>query len=145
MEKDKGGFQGIPWGASLEHVPALVLVETGPPIQTYVYQENPPEFGNISVESIKLLSIEGQFARVLIRYRGEAVHRRLFAYLESRFGVVDTRRGAMVRGLNQQYTWRGEETEITLTYRGLDERGFIDVGSRMLIPRFLDSISDHSF
>ncbi len=145
MEKDSGGFQGIPWGASLTHLPALVLIEPGALIQTYVYQRHPPEFGHISVESMKLLSVDGQFARVMIRYRGANVHRQLLAYLELRFGPIDTQRGAMVRGLNQQYTWRGEETEITLTYRGLGERGFIDVGSRVLLPRFLDAISDHSF
>ncbi|MEE8125063.1 MAG: hypothetical protein V3T42_04550, partial [Nitrospirales bacterium] len=65
-------------------------------------------------------------------------------YLESTFGKVDSGRGSMIRGLNQQYTWRGTETEVDLSYRGLGERGFITVESRVLSPAYMDILSEHS-
>jgi len=41
----------------------------------------------------------------------------------------------MMRGLNQQFDWRGTETEITLTYEARGERGFISIDSMLLAPR----------
>ena len=48
----------------------------------------------------------------------------------------------MTRGLNQQYNWRGTETEINLTYQAGTERGYIFIDSRTLAPRFNDDITD---
>jgi hypothetical protein len=48
----------------------------------------------------------------------------------------------MMRGLNQQYNWRGGETEINLTYEANLDRGFIFIESRSLSPRFHDQITD---
>jgi hypothetical protein len=48
----------------------------------------------------------------------------------------------MMRGLNQQYTWRGTDTEINLTYHANTERGYIFIDSRTLAPRFNDRITD---
>jgi len=50
----------------------------------------------------------------------------------------------MIRGLNQEYSWRLDETEISLSYRGLGERGFLMIQSRVLAPRFLELLSDHT-
>ena len=48
----------------------------------------------------------------------------------------------MARGLNQQYNWRGSDTEINLTYQAGTERGYIFIDSRTLAPRFNDYITD---
>ena len=93
---------------------------------------------------MKFSSITGQFARVSVRYQGEGVHKQILAYLERRYGPLDKTPGQMVRGLNQQYNWRGIETEINLTYEGQSERGFVFFDSRTLAPRFNDGITDSS-
>ena len=97
------------------------------------------------MESVKLYGIEDKYARALFRYKGAATHKSLLQYLEGRFGKSGPSHGGMMRGLNQQYTWRGPETEITITYHGFRERGFLAAESRVLAPRFLDVHGDHSF
>ena len=137
------GFQGIPWGSVLAELPQLALVEPDDRVDIYEYREGPPRFANEPVESIKLYAIDSQFARVMIRYRNEATHNRIKQALESEFGKIQHNRGSMIRGLNQEYSWRLEETEISLSYRGLGERGLLMIQSRILAPRFLDLLSDH--
>jgi hypothetical protein len=89
-----------------------------------------------------LSAVDDQFARVTIRYRGEATHKHVLNYLERTYGEVDRIPGQMTRGLNQQYNWRGPESEINLTYEGNSERGYIFIESRTLAPRFNDGLTD---
>lgn len=144
IDQDPNGFAGIEWGTLLSSRPDLVLVEPDDRINTFQFQETPPRFDNIAVESLKLLSIDGQFARVMIRYQGSLFHKQIMEYLETQFGEIKLRPNSMMRGLNQGYLWRGSNTEINLNYRGLGERGFVMFQSRILAPRFLDSLSEHS-
>jgi hypothetical protein len=97
------------------------------------------------MESVKLYGLDDQYARALFRYKGASTHKSLLKYLEGRFGKSGPSHGGMMRGLNQQYTWRGPETEITITYHGFRERGFLTAESRVLAPKFLDVHGDHSF
>jgi hypothetical protein len=145
MEKDPLGFYGIKWGQSLGNRPEFVRIESEDHIDTYALNTPNLQIAGIQVDSIKFLTHDNRLAKVTIHYRGENNHLSLLKYLESEYGEIDLQRGSMMRGLNQQYTWRGPETEITVTYRGLVERGFMVVASRVLAPRFLDSVSDHSF
>ena len=145
MEKDPLGFFGILWGQSLGNRAEFIQIETAEHIDTYALKNPNPRIGGIRVESMKFLTHDNRLAQVTIHYRGEKTHRSLLKYLESEYGEIQLNPGSMMRGLNQQYTWRGPETEITVTYRGLVERGFMVAASRVLAPRFLDSISDHSF
>ncbi|MYH01865.1 MAG: hypothetical protein F4142_04645 [Nitrospira sp. SB0675_bin_23] len=138
------GFQGIPWGSTLAELPQLVLVEPDGRVDIYGYKKGPPNFANGQVEAIKLYSIDSQFARVMIRYRTEETHNRIKQALESTYGKLQHNRGSMIRGLNQEYSWRLEETEISLSYRELGERGLLMIQSRVLAPRFLDLLSDHT-
>ena len=138
------GFQGIPWGSPLAELPQLVLVEPDERVDIYAYKEGPPSYANGTVDYIKLYTIDDQFARVMIRYQSEATHNRIKQALESKFGKIQHNRGSMIRGLNQEYSWRLEETEINLSYRGLGERGLLMIQSRVLAPRFLDLLSDHT-
>ena len=50
----------------------------------------------------------------------------------------------MIRGLNQEYTWRGHTIHISVTYRGLQEQGFLFIENRTLAPDFLDALTEHS-
>ncbi len=138
------GFQGIPWGSALSAHAQLALVDPDNRVDMYEYKEGPPLFAQEPVESIKLYTIDGQFARVMIRYRNEATHNSIKQALVSQFGEIRRNHGSMVRGLNQEYSWRLEETEINLSYRGLGERGLIVIQSRILAPRFLELLSDHT-
>jgi len=141
---DPNGFSGIQWGEPLTSKTDLLLIDPDERIYTFRYQHSPPKLANITVESIKLLSIDGQFARVMIRYTGDNTHAQIMNYLETKFGRIELMPGAMMRGLNQGYLWRGPHTEISLNYRGLGERGFVMFQSRILAPKFLDSHTNHS-
>jgi hypothetical protein len=48
----------------------------------------------------------------------------------------------MMRGLNQQFNWRGPNTEANLTYQENVERGFVSIESRNLSPRFNDFLPE---
>ena len=145
IEKDPLGFYGIPWGQSLANRSEFVRIDSDSHIDRYTLKESSPEIGGVQVESIKFLTYDNRFAQVTVHYRGSDTHHSLLNYLESEYGEIHLNPGSMMRGLNQQYTWRGPETEITVTYRGLVERGFLAVESRILAPRLMDSISDNSF
>ncbi|MDH5741325.1 MAG: hypothetical protein OEY77_13470 [Nitrospira sp.] len=92
--------------------------------------------------SILYVSLDDQFARVVIRYVGDQAHKHVLSHLEGRFGRLDRIPGQMARGLTQQYNWRGTDTEINLTYQAGTERGYIFIDSRTLAPRFNDHITD---
>jgi hypothetical protein len=145
MANDPKGFAGIPWGSSLDAVPSLVLKESTEHIQRYDFKETPPPFGDAAVESVRLFTFDGQFARVQVRYQGQRNHDMLMKYLEAQFGPIERLPGTMMRGLNQQYTWRGTETEVTVTYAAASERGNLFVESRVLVPRFNDLLNDSGY
>ncbi len=145
MERDPGGFYGIRWGAPLADVPELVQIETGDRLQTYEFKHGAPPLGEAKPDSVRLVAIHGQFARATVRYRGAHIHRQILAYLEREFGRADRTPGSMIRGLNQEFNWRGPETEVNLTYEGFGERGIIFIESRTLAPRFNDVIPEHGY
>ena len=121
---------------------ALEATRRGTNISEYRFKNTPPSFADIPVESLQLSTVDDQFARVTIRYRGEETHRKILAYLESEFGRTERLPGQMLRGLNQQYNWRGSESEINLTYQAGTERGYLFLDSRTLAPRFNDLLAD---
>lgn len=144
IPEDPNGFGKIPWGSSLENQTFLKKTFTSTAIQEYQPTDAPPHLADIPVTSVKYSSLQGEFARVTIRYQGESTHKQILAYLERQYGALDKTPGQMVRGLNQQYNWRGIETEINLTYEGHAQRGFVFFDSRVLAPRFNDGITDSS-
>ncbi len=141
MTNDPKGFHGIPWGSALNNVEFSVS-HPGTRISDYRLKNGTPRFADTDVDSIMFSTVDDQFARVTIRYRGEGTHKKLLAYLEHTYGEIDRLPGQMTRGLNQQYNWRGPETEINLTYEGNLERGYIFIESRTLSPRFNDGLTD---
>lgn len=140
IEKDPQGFNGIPWGAPLAGRPDFTLVDASEPIMEYELAKGPAPLGEARVESMRFSTIDGRFARVTIRYRGQETHDRVMAYLQATFGPADRTQGSMVRGLNQQFNWRGTDTEINLTYEGAGERGYLFIESRQLAGRFNDRL-----
>ncbi|HSN04549.1 MAG TPA: hypothetical protein VLS44_06165 [Nitrospira sp.] len=142
MLNDPKGFHNIPWGSALMTRTELEPARTGPHIKEYRAKTGPPSFADTEMTSILYVSVDDQFARVTIRYDGERTHKRVMEHLEAQYGPLERIPGQMTRGLNQQYTWRGTETEINLTYQASTERGFIFIDSRTLAPRFNDHITD---
>src|SRR4029079_5549903 len=138
MTNDPKGFRNIGWGAPLNTRTDLEPTRHGPNIIEYRFKNAPPSFANILAEILDLSTGEAQFPRLRIRYHGEDTHKRILAYLESEFGRMERLPGQMLRGLNQQYNWRGTESEINLTYQAGTERGYLFLDSRTLAPRFND-------
>ncbi|MGQ0811488.1 MAG: hypothetical protein ACT4OO_09730 [Nitrospiraceae bacterium] len=142
MVNDPKGFRNIPWGVALAAVPDLTVSRTATTITEYVSKNGPLTLGETPVDTILFSSIDGQFARVTIRYRGETIHRQVVAYLEQQFGLLERIPGQMLRGMNQQFNWRGTETEINVTYEANSERGYVFFESRSLSPRFNEGLAD---
>lgn len=141
MTNDPKGFRDIPWGTSLSSRQDLEPMRVSPHIAEYLRKTEPSSFAGIEMTSILYVSVDDQFARVIIRYQGDHVHRQVLSFLESRFGRLERVLGQMARGLTQQYNWRGPDTEINLTYQAGTERGYIFIDSRSLAPRFNDDIT----
>ena len=142
MTNDPQGFRNIVWGTALNTRADLEPTRRGPNIIDYRFKNSAPTFADIPVESLQLSTVDDQFARVTVRYRGEDTHKKILAYLESEFGRMERLPGQMLRGLNQQYNWRGNESEINLTYQAGTERGYLFIDSRTLAPRFNDLLAD---
>jgi hypothetical protein len=145
MVNDPNGFSGIAWGGSLADVPSLVEVEPGNRIQQYESRRHPFRLGDTEVDVLRFISIDRQFARVAVRYHGQRSHDEILGYLQSKYGPIERLPHSMIRGRNQQFTWRGQETEVNLTYNGGQERGYIFIESRTLAPRFNDVLPEHGF
>ncbi|HJR78006.1 MAG TPA: hypothetical protein VJ805_13580 [Nitrospiraceae bacterium] len=141
MKNDPKGFHGIAWGSPLSDAEFSVS-HVGTHISDYRLKNGTPRYAETDVDSIVFSTVDNQFARVTIRYRGKAAHKTVLDYLERSYGEIERIPGQMTRGLNQQYNWRGPETEINLTYEGNLERGYLFIESRTLSPRFNDGLTD---
>ena len=144
IDQDPNGFFGITWGNPLTNRQDLKQIDSSDSLQIYTLKQGNPHVEGIPMESVKLYSLDDQYARALFRYQGASTHKSLLQYLETRFGKTDRSYGTMMRGLNQQYTWRGPETEISITYHGFREQGFLIAESRILAPLLLDLYEEQS-
>ncbi|HEX8749789.1 MAG TPA: hypothetical protein VF732_01645, partial [Nitrospira sp.] len=89
MTNDPKGFHNIVWGSPLKVRTDLEPTRKGPTFVEYQFKNTPPTFANIPVESLRLSTVDDQFARVTIRYQGEETHKRILAYLETEFGRTE--------------------------------------------------------
>jgi hypothetical protein len=142
MANDPKGFHDVPWGTLLSSRQDLETIRSSPHIVEYLHKESLSSLAGAEMSSILYVSLDDQFARVVIRYEGEQVHKQVLSHLEDRFGRLDRIPGQMARGLTQQYNGRGIDTEINLTYQASTERGYVFIDSRTLAPRFNDNITD---
>ena len=141
MTTDPNGFYGFQWGTSLLEVQDLIKIESGEHVQAYELKRGPLKLGEATVDSLRFVTFDEQFARVTIHYRGNQIHNQILTHLQSLFGPIERIPGSiMMRGLNQQFTWRGPNTEVNLTYQENLMRGFVSIESRTLAPRFNDDI-----
>ncbi len=145
MVNDPKGFNGIQWGTTLNDRPELALVNTARRIKEYDLKNGPIPLGEATVETMRLSTVDDKFARVTIRYRGKDVHARILAHLQAKYGPLDRTPGQTMRSFNQQYNWRGTDTEVNMTYEGQGERGFLFIESTVLAPRFNDSLPESAY
>jgi len=146
MKHDTGGFQGLPWGSLLQEGPTLTKVASsalGSNSLALEYEpRETPRFGNTTLDTVRYIAVDGRFARVSVTYHGRDNHDAMLAHLQSQHGEFDRMPGQMMRGLNQQYYWRGTDTQIGVTYNGRSERGHVFIESLTLAPRFNDGINE---
>lgn len=136
MADDPKAFEGVPWGAALTESPTFELIKKHDRTNEYLLKQQPLTLASIPVESMKFTTIDGQFARVTVRYKGEQNHEAMLGYLQSRYGPLDRTPGQTMTGANQQYSWHGPYTEINLTYTGKTETGVIFFESSALAFKF---------
>lgn len=144
-EKEGNGFYGIRWGTRLAEVATLRLVDSTDRLQSYELKSGSPRLGEANVDQMRFVAIEGEFARVSIHYSGEQNHTHMLAYLQAQFGPIERGLGSMMRGLNQQFTWRDPDTEVNLTYHAYRARGTVFIESRTLAPRFNDVLPEGAY
>lgn len=145
MVNDPKGFHGISWGIPLDGRTEFTLVNSAPHIKEYEMKGGTLPLGDAKVETMKFSTFDGKFARVTIRYRGTHVHAQVLAHLQAQYGPLDRTPGQTMRGFNQQYNWRGTDTEVNMTYEGQGERGFVFIESTVLAPRFNDTLPEHAY
>lgn len=141
MKDDPKGFEGIPWGAAFSESAEFTLVEDGRRVKGYELKQGPPPWGPVPIDSMRFVTIDGQFWRVTIRYHGSDAHKEIVRFLESKHGVLDRTPGQIAGRFAKQGNWRGEETEINLTYDNRTDRGIIFVESRSLATKFADGMA----
>ena len=141
MVNDPKGFQGIPWGTALADSPDVTLVESTDRIKQFDLKQSPPRLGEATVESLRLVSIDGKFARVIVRYQGMKTHESVLKHLQSQFGPLDLTPGQTASGFLQQFTWFGPESEVNLTYDVKRDRGIIFFASRALASKFEEGMA----
>ncbi len=142
MTSDPKGFEGIPWGVAFSESENFVLVDDGSRIKGYELKQGSLQLGPATVDSMRFLTVNGQFGRVTIRYHGKETHKRLLAHFQSKYGPLDRTPGQIAAGSVEQYNWRGPETDITMNYENARDRGIIFFESVLLAPRFTEGIAD---
>jgi hypothetical protein len=140
LVNDPKGFEGIPWGAAFSESADFVLVEDSARIKGYELKQGPPPLGPAKVDSMRFLTFDGSFARVVVRYHDKATHDQIVSYLQSKFGPLDLTPGQITKGVAQQLNWQGEETEIVLTYEKRSDRGIIFFEHRPTALKFSEGM-----
>ncbi len=125
MENDPNGFEGIPWGAAFTESDQFVKIEDAGRVQTFELTSTPRTLGPATVESMKFNTIDGKFARVMVRYTGKETHDRLLHYLQQQFGPIDQTPGQIAGGAVRFFNWQGPDSAIILRYDLRTSQGVI--------------------
>lgn len=141
IENDPRGFEGVPWGAAFNESADFSVVESSARITTYELT-HPPTLGPARLDSMRFLTIDKKFARVVAKYQGKATQQQILAYLEKTYGPLDRTPGQLSVGATVVHNWRGTHTDVTMTYDVKRERGIIFFESLALAPTFQDAVSD---
>lgn len=141
MTADPNGFEGIPWGAGLSESPNFGVTYSDDRVKEYRLKQEALLLGTVPVQSMKFSTLDGKFARVTVRYQGAPRHDAMLRHLQVRYGPLDLTPGQTMAGANQQYNWRGPDTEVNLTYDGEQETGVVFFESRALGAKLAEVMS----
>lgn len=145
MRNDPNGFEGIPWGASFSESDTFVKVEDTGRVQTYELKSADRTLGSATVDSMKFSTVDGKFARVMVRYSGKEAHDRILSYLQERFGPLDQTPGQVAGGAVKFFNWQGDESEIILRYDLRTSQGVIFFESEAFRAKFNEGNSPSTF
>ncbi|TKB62718.1 MAG: hypothetical protein E8D49_00015 [Nitrospira sp.] len=109
--------------------------------QTYEPKAGSPSLGAVPVDSMRFVTSEGKFARVIVRYQGSVTHDRILAYLQSLYGPLDRTPGQFAGGPVKFFSWTGFETDVNLRYETDTDRGIIFFESQDLRRKMTESNS----
>jgi len=132
MQNDPNGFEGIPWGATFSETDNFIKVEDTSRSQTYELKTGAPSLGPVKVGSMRFVTSEGKFARVIVRYQGKTTHDQILVYLQSLYGSLDRTPGQIASGPVKLYSWTGFESEVNLRYETGTDRGIVFFESQEL-------------
>ncbi len=141
MVNDPNGFEGITWGATIADSDNFVKVEDAGRLRNFEIKSGAPTLGPAKVESMRFMTIEGQFARVTVRYRGKEVHDQILEYLQSQYGPLDRTPGQIAGGVVKFLSWQGWNSEITLRYDTRTDQGIIFFESQTLRSKLAEGNS----
>jgi hypothetical protein len=141
MQNDPNGFEGIPWGATFLETDTFIKIEDTGKSQTYELKTGAPSLGPVRVDSMRFVTSEGKFARVIVRYQGSVTHDRILAYLQSLYGPLDRTPGQFAGGAVKLFSWTGFETDVNLRYETGTDRGIIFFESQDLRRKMTESNS----
>jgi hypothetical protein len=141
MQNDPNGFEGIPWGATFSETDTFIKIEDTGKSQTYELKTGAPSLGPGRVDSMRFVTSEGKFARVIVRYQGSVTHDRILAYLQSLYGPLDRTPGQFAGGSIKFFSWTGFETDVNLRYETGTDRGIIFFESQELRRKMTESNS----
>ena len=145
MQNDPNGFEGIPWGAFFSDTDTFIKVEDTGRSQTYELRTGSSSLGAVTVDSMRFVTSEGKFARVIVRYQGSVTHDRILAYLQSLYGPLDRTPGQFAGGSIKFFSWTGFETDVSLRYETGTDRGIIFFESQELRRKMTESNSATMF
>lgn len=141
MQHDSNGFEGIPWGAAFSESDTFIKTEDSGRVQTYELKGTAPALGPAPVDSMRFSTIDGKFARVMVRYSGKESHDRILGFLQQQFGPLDRTPGQVAGGVVKFFDWQGVDSEIILRYDVRTSQGVIFFESQVFRSRFNESAS----
>ena len=141
MQNDPNGFEGIPWGATFSETDTFIKIEDTGKSRTYELKTEAPSLGPVRVDSMRFVTFEGQFSRVIVRYQSKAIHDQILVYLQSLYGSLDRTPGQIAGGSVKFFSWTGFETDVTLRYETGTDRGIIFFESQDLRRKMTESNS----
>ncbi|WHZ23268.1 MAG: hypothetical protein OJF47_002380 [Nitrospira sp.] len=145
MHDDPNGFEGIPWGAAFSESDTFTKVEDADRVQTYELKSASPTLGPATVDSMRFNTIDGKFARVIVRYSGRETHDRILGFLQDRFGPLDRTLGQTAGGVVKFFDWQGPDSEIILRYDVRTGQGIIFFESQVFRVKFTESTTSSGF
>lgn len=141
MHNDPNGFEGIPWGAAFSESDTFARVEDAGRVQTYELKAVSPALGPATVDAMRFSTIDGKFARVMVRYSGKETHDRILDFLQHQFGPLDRSPGQIAGGIVKFLDWQGPDSEIILRYDVRTSQGVIFFESQVFRGKFTESSS----